>query len=324
MFEQYKLDKTINQTREIFDKYIYQTNDTVLDVLANDYFKDSRFIDVWSGAIVEASCSDGIIIGHVDGGTLAEDFNSKVPTRTDAKTITDSQPWAGSSFVYVDTQVADIVFTLPPASEYPGESIYIKRISGGINIAQLVASGTDTFDSETNFNDFTMAFKGEYVGIKSDGVGTWYITSRRTFCSAGISLAGSSSFAVTPTPTTLNVFNFSISSTRNRCESDLLDNTINILEIQRYTGDQYNIRFSGVFEYSNNTNLHLGLYCDGDPVPSLETSSQGNGPGDSCTLSLNQTLLLNTPAILELRIWGSASQIAPISSLIFEVNRIGG
>lgn len=81
-FQQAKLDRSVLQTRDIFNKYIYESElDTVAQVTANGYFSASRFASIdndqtngmgWRGGVIEARCLDGYIIGEVssDGGTL--------------------------------------------------------------------------------------------------------------------------------------------------------------------------------------------------------------------------------------------------------------
>ncbi len=79
-FEQNKLDRSALQTRGIFNKYVYETDDTVADVQAPNYFAESRFVEIdgpdtngmgWLGGVIECKCSDGYIIGQIgDGGTV--------------------------------------------------------------------------------------------------------------------------------------------------------------------------------------------------------------------------------------------------------------
>ncbi len=63
-FDQKKFSKSVEQTRNIFNKYVYKTNDTVSDVIVPGYFAESRFNgeDGWIGGIIEVQCSDGYAI----------------------------------------------------------------------------------------------------------------------------------------------------------------------------------------------------------------------------------------------------------------------
>lgn len=77
-FVQEKIDRASIQSRGIFNKYVYTTDDTILDVQAPGYFSACRFAVIdgptsngngWHDGIIEAHCSDGYIIGRVDAST---------------------------------------------------------------------------------------------------------------------------------------------------------------------------------------------------------------------------------------------------------------
>ena len=79
-FEQFKLDKSINQSRGIFDKYVYQTDDAIAAVEAAGYFAKSRFAidDDWVGSVIECQCLDGYIFGTIGSdGSLNTLFDSR-------------------------------------------------------------------------------------------------------------------------------------------------------------------------------------------------------------------------------------------------------
>lgn len=74
-FQQKKLERSVNQTRGIFDKFIYspENNDLIDDVLSLGYFNQSRFVNDkdWVGSVIEISASDGYAIARiVDGGVV--------------------------------------------------------------------------------------------------------------------------------------------------------------------------------------------------------------------------------------------------------------
>ncbi|MFW0778458.1 MAG: hypothetical protein ACN2B6_12155 [Rickettsiales bacterium] len=80
-FDQKKLDKSVNQSRGIFDKYVYRTDDAISDVEAVGYFSSSRFASDsdWLGSLIECQCSDGYIFGTLGaGGSISTLFNSNV------------------------------------------------------------------------------------------------------------------------------------------------------------------------------------------------------------------------------------------------------
>lgn len=79
-FDQFNLDRATEQSRGIFNEYVYQTDDTCSEVRAAGYFLRSRFAtidgpesesDGWVGGTVLCKCSDGYMYGEMDvTGTL--------------------------------------------------------------------------------------------------------------------------------------------------------------------------------------------------------------------------------------------------------------
>lgn len=59
-FLQFKFDQVTFQSRDIFNTYIYETDDTIADVLTTGYFDACRFAqsDDWVGSIIQCKCSD--------------------------------------------------------------------------------------------------------------------------------------------------------------------------------------------------------------------------------------------------------------------------
>jgi len=80
-FNQFKLDRSVLQSRGIFNKYVYETEDTIEEVLTADYFSASRFALTdndetngmgWNGGVIDCSCSNGYFTGRVDdSGSLS-------------------------------------------------------------------------------------------------------------------------------------------------------------------------------------------------------------------------------------------------------------
>ena len=75
-FEQAKLERSVSQSRDIFNKYIYKTSDSKSIVSSLGYFSASRFAAIdgdgsdspgWVGGIIECFCSDGYLIGQIQG-----------------------------------------------------------------------------------------------------------------------------------------------------------------------------------------------------------------------------------------------------------------
>ena len=75
-FQQVKLSRSINQTRGIFDKYIYSpsNNDTLDDIISDGYFTESRYgkDDDWVGSIIEISTPNEYAIVKVIPGDGVE------------------------------------------------------------------------------------------------------------------------------------------------------------------------------------------------------------------------------------------------------------
>jgi hypothetical protein len=69
-FQQFKLDIATEQTRGIFNTYVYQTeSDSILTVRQPGYFAASRFDLVdgdGCGALIRCCCADGFFEGFVD------------------------------------------------------------------------------------------------------------------------------------------------------------------------------------------------------------------------------------------------------------------
>lgn len=85
MFDQSKLARATEQAQDIFNKYVYETSDTCAEVQTDGYFLQSRFAQIdapdtngngLAHGIIEARCSDGYMIGMIDGqtGTLSGQF----------------------------------------------------------------------------------------------------------------------------------------------------------------------------------------------------------------------------------------------------------
>lgn len=74
-FVQFKLDKVVDQTRGIFNQYIYDPSngDSSTDVSQTGYWLNSRFINDadWNGSVIEAELSDGHFVIQVSGGDSA-------------------------------------------------------------------------------------------------------------------------------------------------------------------------------------------------------------------------------------------------------------
>ena len=69
-FQQFKFDQVTFQSRDIFNTYIYETDDTIADVLTTGYFDACRYAASpdWIGSIIQCKCSDGFVDIEVGEG----------------------------------------------------------------------------------------------------------------------------------------------------------------------------------------------------------------------------------------------------------------
>lgn len=158
-FNQNKLARSIIQTQGIYNKYVYETDDTIADVTTAGYFSESRFIDIdgpqtngmgWVGGIIECQCSDGYFIGVISedgdsltgatpsGGSITESLeDGQVPKYDDA---TSSLVYGGAT---VDPDTGEWTFdeaiNVPPGSV----SIGSQSISNAGFAMQWIDSSTD-------------------------------------------------------------------------------------------------------------------------------------------------------------------------------------
>jgi hypothetical protein len=91
-FQQFKLTKSINQSRGIFDKFLYRpdNNDTIDDISADGYFADSRYIDdpEWINGVIEIIIGDVYYVGNIsDNGITVIVDSSLFVTPEDLETL---------------------------------------------------------------------------------------------------------------------------------------------------------------------------------------------------------------------------------------------
>lgn len=88
-FVQEKIDRSSDQSRGIFNKYVYVTPDTIEQIQAAGYFAACRFAVIdgpdtnsngWHNGIIEAHCSDGYVIGTMDGATGTFNLDFEAPS----------------------------------------------------------------------------------------------------------------------------------------------------------------------------------------------------------------------------------------------------
>lgn len=79
-FQQFQLTRSFNQSRGIFDKYIYKptNSDLLADIMGSGYFDESRYLNDpdWIGSIVEISATDGYAIAKIEDGGVVVLYDS--------------------------------------------------------------------------------------------------------------------------------------------------------------------------------------------------------------------------------------------------------
>ena len=154
-FTQFKLDRSVLQARGIFNKYIYETTDTIAEVTTANYFADSRFITTdndetngmgWSGGIMECSCSDGYIVGQISVDGLS--LTNALPSGSDIiSTLLDGQvpkyDSGSDTLIYSGATVdSDNKWTFDETAEFPSGSISLS------DVITLSEAGTELFSHE--------------------------------------------------------------------------------------------------------------------------------------------------------------------------------
>ena len=136
-FEQFKLDVATHQSRDIFNQYVYETDDTIAEVLAINYFEQSRFADKdpnnWFGSFITCKCSDGNFTGELnsDGTITINTSGERIRTITG-----DDNQTTEDDIIYC---IGTLEFTLiDPAGAI--KSIDIRNISGTTTITPSVGT----------------------------------------------------------------------------------------------------------------------------------------------------------------------------------------
>lgn len=177
-FNQFKLDRSVKQARGIFNKYIYETDDTIAEVTSAGYFSQSRFAITdndetngmgWNGGIVECSCSDGYLIGQISGGSLS----GVVPALADNL---DQR--------VIVSQASDLSGVLDSTKEYFIDGIIdmgaqqITIPAGGLNLSGYNFDISQLVSSEAGYTMFVSPvggsgnLLGKDYGLEVSGVGS--------------------------------------------------------------------------------------------------------------------------------------------------------
>lgn len=151
-FNQFKLDRSALQTRSIFDKYIYETTDSIYDVSQAGYFAEARFSsdNGWNGGLIECSCSDGVFIGVIDAatGTAAPSIEQKPKSQVIVRSKDDLSGTLDSSKIYVIDGIIDM----------GAQSIEVP--AGGLSLIGYTFDVSQLISSEPNYTMFTSPIGG--------------------------------------------------------------------------------------------------------------------------------------------------------------------
>lgn len=151
-FQQFKLTKSVNQARDIFDKYIYESDtDTAIQVRSSGYFSESRFNKTepseWTGGIIECRCADQYFIGQIsaNGESVSPIITSinNVVTTVSSTTIYPNQ-------ILICNNTASIDVTLSSESA-TGDRLYIKRKDATVNVIGQIDGVTNKTINVVNY-----------------------------------------------------------------------------------------------------------------------------------------------------------------------------
>ena len=191
-FQQFQLTKSVNQSRGIFDKFIYKptNNDLIADTISSGYFNESRYIDDpdWLGSIMEISTSDGYAIvkialggtvtlydslsgggGAAVWGAITGDIDNQADLSEVAKT-NDYDDLTNKPTLLINrvivTQASDLSGTLSSTKEYFIDGIVdmgtqeVEVPVGGLNLTGYNFDVSKLISSATSYTMFTSPIGG--------------------------------------------------------------------------------------------------------------------------------------------------------------------
>lgn len=174
-FQQFKLDKIINQSRGIFDKYIYSpdNDDTIADILVSGYFDQSRFIDDedWVGGIMEISAADDFAVIKIGDGGYVSLYNSNANTTvTNIRPTQSGQLFNSSQAVFsAVSATTNINLIMVPSDYHAIQLTWFHRGGGGALVGSKVAIAS-TDDIGDLLNDASSSESRKFVVPIKDGV----------------------------------------------------------------------------------------------------------------------------------------------------------
>ena len=136
--QQFRLDKSVEQTRGIFDKYIYapDNGDTLSDITTNGYFDLSRFANEkdWPGSIIEVRAPDGyvVLLINEDGSTtvLLPGSSGGGGAPISDNTVEINSDYVRNSADKLIYTTGDVNLTMDSPSGMNADTLIVRCISG--------------------------------------------------------------------------------------------------------------------------------------------------------------------------------------------------
>lgn len=162
-FDQDKLERSVEQSSGIFNKYVYETSDTIEEIQAFGYFAKSKFARYdnnqtnskgWMTGVIEAQCSDGYAMGILDGSTgtltviLSQSSIVSPASQVVVQQPSDLEGELDSNKYYLidgDINMGDIIINIP---------------EGGLSIGGLGSSVSRLFSNSNNYTMFNTSVSG--------------------------------------------------------------------------------------------------------------------------------------------------------------------
>jgi hypothetical protein len=176
-FNQFKLSESFNQSRGIFNKYIYESDDQLVKIISPDYFAESRFLisepDKWKGALIDVSSIDSYVVLKVtDDGLSAEQSgvgNNTVITVTGTSKTLSLQD--RNTFQVLSNASAQTLI-IPPDVDVPFKiDDEIDIFQSGFGVVSIAADAGVTILSEGGMLSISNQFTA--VTIKKILINTW-------------------------------------------------------------------------------------------------------------------------------------------------------
>lgn len=175
MFVQAKIARSVGQAQDIFNKYVYETTDTISQVQEAGYFLACRFAQEdgpdtngngWHDGIIEARCSDGYVIGKMNAatGTMTVSIPPSLPIGVLQISVTE--PVVPADIVVVGTNDTSLI---PPAGYVPVLGKYLPVFVSGTAL-EASADGLalvmrDTVIYVSAYVDVTHSVGSSTVGV---------------------------------------------------------------------------------------------------------------------------------------------------------------